>query len=461
MEQLITGSMIVAEHECAFSYSKETEKITIYTGSKGIAIPDGLDILVGRKFGMLAGGMVLYKLSVPLGNETMDFEDGAFKSVTYANQIRSVEYYIEDYLENSKYSRMCLRFPELDYFLPSSGRMSASDEQVVFSREKKTVCSFSFRYHDTDVTISFVTKMNGRSGVKAIAETISEVLLAFPETDDLEYIRGLYELTRCFFSFVCNRWNIGLRSAVLVGTYPTKRLKDRKVVDATGTTSQKMFFSQRYLEPVEDKKIIDDTPNWGLFADKIPELFRLFSEETAEHIAIVNRNGIHRSVKYRNLIDLEQSLHITATFECYVRKLLPEMSSESTTAFINDLIEFLDEYIEKNSGKKKDKAKRFKKGLSPQIALEDKVKKTYDGYSSWEPLKPILSEWFGDDVSNLARVVNLWRNELAHEKREYEPSVEVIHAIRLVEHMNYCIVLRYAGYGDEEIKAIVGEILSR
>ena len=128
---------------------------------------------------------------------------------------------------------------------------------------------------------------------------------------------------------------------------------------------------------------------------------------------------------------------------------------------IEDLQLLLDKYIEKASGKKKQKAKGFKKGLSPQIALEDKLRKVYNGYSSWEPLKPVLCEWFGEDISGLAIAANLWRNELAHEKREYQPGVEVINAIRLVEHMNYCIVLRCAGYDDDQIKSIVEEILIR
>lgn len=137
------------------------------------------------------------------------------------------------------------------------------------------------------------------------------------------------------------------------------------------------------------------------------------------------------------------------------------MSSASTIAFIEDLELLLDEYIEKTSGKKKQKAKGFKKGLCPQIALEDKLRKVYDGYSSWEPLKPVLCEWFGEDISGLASAANLWRNELAHEKREYQPGIEVVNAIRLVEHLNYCIVLRHAGYSDDQINAIITEILIR
>ena len=97
----------------------------------------------------------------------------------------------------------------------------------------------------------------------------------------------------------------------------------------------------------------------------------------------------------------------------------------------------------------------------PQISLEDKVLKVYGGYENWDSLLPILAEWFGDDVSELASAANLWRNELAHEKREYQPDVNVILAVRLVEHLNYCIILRKAGYNDEAIKSILAEVLVR
>ena len=234
-----------------------------------------------------------------------------------------------------------------------------------------------------------------------------------------------------------------------------------KIVDVDIYTSQKVYFSQKYLEPEEDKKQVANTPNIRLFLEKIPELFRMFSEETDDSVATVNRNSIHHSIKYRNLIDLEQSLHITATFENYVRTLLPEMSSASTIAFISDLSTLLDEYIKGSSGKKKQKAEKFKKSLSPKIPLEEKVKKVYNGYSTWQPLRPLLTEWFGDDISALANVANSWRNELAHEKREYQPTVDVINAVRLIEHINYCIVFRHAGYSDEQIKLIITEILSR
>ena len=96
-------------------------------------------------------------------------------------------------------------------------------------------------------------------------------------------------------------------------------------------------------------------------------------------------------------------------------------------------------------------------------ALEDKIWKAYKGYTNWTPLKNcILEEWFSEDeIKALGHGANEWRNELAHSKRSYEPSIDTIRAIRLIEHFNYAIVLRQIGYDDEEIKGILKEILVR
>lgn len=91
----------------------------------------------------------------------------------------------------------------------------------------------------------------------------------------------------------------------------------------------------------------------------------------------------------------------------------------------------------------------------------EKMRKVIDGYDGWSPVKPILKDWFGNDYELLMKAANDWRNELAHEKRSYEPDLNTVKAVRLVEHLNYCIVLRKAGYNDDEISAILECTLAR
>ena len=461
MAQTVSGMTKICEKDIPFSFDWEKESFTLYTGVKSVGIPDGLDMIVGHTFGMTTGGNFLYKLNVPLSNSCTVIENGETKCVAKCDQTRSVEYYVEDYQSGSRYTEMRLRFPELDYFLPSTNNAKPVEEDIVFSRHKDAVYVFDVNYRDAIVSVSFYRGAEAFFSVKATAETVSEVSIKFPETGDLEYISDLYLSVRGFFSFICNRQNIGLRNAMLIGRYPTKTLKEGKVVDKLGHTRQKLFLSQKYLEPIEDMKQLKKVPNGILFASRLKELFQSFLAEKDGDVPISDKSSIHPSFKYRNLIDLEQSLHITAAFEYYVRAFLPEISSQVTIDFMKDLEALLDGYIETTTGRKKKKAINFKNSLRPQISLEEKIKKAYSGYGTWQPMAPILSEWFGDDISALASAVNLWRNELAHEKREYEPDINTVKAIRLVEHINYGIILRHTGYSDEEIRDILSEVLTR
>ena len=449
MIQEINGLTKIGENEIPFSFDKQKELIKLYTSSKPVTISDEVDTIIGEKYCFHSTGTVLFKLNIPLS------------ILEFCDQISAVEYFIEDYEIGSRYTGMKLRFPELDYFIPSANIAKVHESNIIFSRHKETKYNFSINFRNSIISVSFNKSLETHICVDTKTKTVSELSITFPETNDLEYISDLYLSVRSFFVFVCNRQNIGLRGVTLIGKYPKKTIRERKIVDELGDTRQKMFFSQKYLEPLEDIKQLNKVPDSALFASKLKELFEMFFVENESDTAIADDSSIHASFKYRNLIDLKQSLHITATFEKYVRTLLPTISSQSTLDFFKEINTLLDDYIEKANGKKKKKAKEFKKFLKPQISLDEKIIKVFNGYASWKPLVPILSEWFGSNISELAIAARLWRNELAHEKRELEPDQNTITAIRLVEHMNYCIVLRYAGYSDIEIIEILSKVLTR
>lgn len=460
MFQLIYGNTNICGKNYLFCYKEETEEITLYLGMNYIKLPYCVNEIVGQSL-EINGKYTLYKLNTPLLNHLKLTDKEKTKYVAFGNQTYSVDFIISNYYTNSKYIEMKLQFPELDYLMPSSSNMRFSDKEFIFSNNSDSVYSFDIQYRDSIVSIVFNKKTEVHCKVKSIAETTSEITLKFPETDDMECIIDLYYSIRDFFSFICNRQNIGLRSAILVGKHPKKAIENNEINEEFTNTNQKLVPSHKYLEPLEDKEKITKVPRINLFKENLNKLLQLFFEEKVGDLPIVNGSSIHPSFKYRNLIDLKQSLHITATFEYYMRTMLPEISSQETIDFFNDIEDFINEYIETSKGKKKKKAKSFKKSLRPQVSLAEKISKAYDGYSNWQSLKPILSEWFGDDISILTSVTNKWRNELAHEKREYEPDKNVIKGVRLVEHINYCIVLRHVGYVDEQIKLIVSDILAR
>lgn len=146
MSQAINGMTTICGRDIPFCFDTEKESITVYTGPSPIEIPEGMNTIVGQKFGMLTGGCTLFKLSVPLSNNCLAIAGTEAKSVSCSNQIREVEYSIDDYADGSRYTEMRLRFPELDYILPSMSRASIVDNDIVFSREKDSVYCFDVNY---------------------------------------------------------------------------------------------------------------------------------------------------------------------------------------------------------------------------------------------------------------------------------------------------------------------------
>lgn len=49
-------------------YDESTEKITVYFGDEGVALPDHMDNIIAKRFDVLTDGLILYKLSIPLFN---------------------------------------------------------------------------------------------------------------------------------------------------------------------------------------------------------------------------------------------------------------------------------------------------------------------------------------------------------------------------------------------------------
>lgn len=355
---------------------------------------------------------------------------------------------------------MSFFFPELDYFIPSASMCNniREEEIIQFSDRSRVIKCFPFEYLERKATLKFEILCDCQGSVKIRAETVSRLTIEFDETDDLEYILSLYRLIKFFFSLVCNRQNIALESAVLFGIhrYNLSRKGPGGIVEAQekeGQISSTFYVPEKYQDDPEEPKVIAKTLGYNAFA--IEKLFSLIIEDK------ISVQSIHSSRKARSLLDLKQCLHITAAFEYYLRTFLPQISSQETIEVFDDIKALIKDYIETQQGEKLKKAKRLHKALKPEIPLETIIRKVYDGYDTWNSLKPILSGYFGEDISHLAEVANDWRNELAHEKREYEPSLEIVSAMRLMEHLNYCIVLRQAEYSDEEIKVIVDHVLTR
>lgn len=386
---------------------------------------------------------------------------------------QKIDFVIQNYEIGSYYTEAIFDFDELQYFVPSNQVVKAEEEgnHVVFERSLKEIIAFDITVDSVNCHVSFNVSSKGEWKIAhSNMEAFSEIRISFPATSDLDFFKDLYNLVDCVFAFICNRRNTTCLSMKLHGKYPSKRPDHGKIIDCEKPIQSEIYFFNRYREEPEGNKAISETWNVTLFLKHIDNLFKLMVEsifnkvidEEDEDIRPLSIASIHPSIKRRNLVDLQQSLQIASTFELYVRHYLPVMEKEETHHVVMNMI--LQEIIEKKPSKKlKDLAKSLSKNLVREPALKDKIWKAYKGYDTWLPLKNCISqEWYKEEeIIDLGQEFNLWRNALAHGKLSYEPNEKTIKAVRLLEHLNYSIILRAIGYADEEIMTLLEKALKR
>ncbi len=380
------------------------------------------------------------------------------------NYSRRLGFIIKGFEEGAKYSKAIFDFDELQYFCPSIAVVEhdKNDNAVRFLRQKKVVKSFAFNIADIKCDAEFVLSTCGKTGyTNSYMKAVTELRISFPDTDDLVFLERLYNIVDCVFAFVCNRRNTTCTSMKLIGSYLQKRPYNGEIISTNFPFQCEFFYFDYYREEPEEENIIQKTWDAAGFIEHIDKLFTIVSDDVMGKKEGISITSIHASVKRRNLIDLQQSLGISSAFEFYVREYLPNMVKENDSHSL--MLALLRELKEKSTGSFKSIVSHLVKCVVSEPALKDKIIKVLNGYDNWDPLSNCFEpEWFKkEEIPILANEANQWRNELAHSKRKYVPSEQTIKAVRLLEHINYAIVLRQLGYTDAEIKGVLEGVLKR
>lgn len=380
-----------------------------------------------------------------------------------------LDFIISEYMPDSRFTNALFSFSELQYFCPSNAVVSKiSDdegEKIAFSETPKLFKEFPLIIEGKDCIVRFLAKVKKWSYGIANSNVTTEscIDISFEQTEALDFLEKVYRVVDAVFSFICNRRNITCTEMTCIGIAPCKRLRKTTLKDGSikmipelveSPCKSEFYYIDKYRADSEDEKTIEKTMYRMSLFKHLDKLFEMVAEDVAnggDDIANISIASIHPSQKSRRLIDLQQSLHITAAFEFYVRRYLPVMTEEKEHH--KKLKQLLEDFAKTNSGKAKKLAKTLCDHVVSEPALSDKIMKAYNGYGEWKALKHCIHEqWFKEGtIRSLALEANSWRNELAHEKREYEPSAKTIEAVRLIEHLSYAIVLRQIGYADNEI----------
>ncbi len=424
-------------------------KLAVYMGGRMCEIDGEKDYLIANNPNTITETQSYYHLVFPIKEYFSKIIMGSNEKITqsalaFGTYLFLSDYYIINYKYGAKYSKMVFNFPELDFFIPSvsSSRFESGNPNIVFSREKNILYSQSISHSDQVVLFSLYTYSKATSNSKCEAETVSELSLEFDETDDYSFIFSLFNLVKNLFSFIANRTNISVVDAKLHGHNNNSNLKSTFHIALSS-----------HMELEDSPKKMREIVMLKWMNTHFGDLIQIISDGK------VNIISLHDSKRSMNQFDIKQCLGITSSFEYYQRSFLPPISSKSSIEVCDEIKQMIENYAQQQSGKKRKKALGIAKSITPDLPLCEKIRKTYKGYKSdtgteWTGLEDILGEWF-NDIDSLADVANNWRNELAHCKREYAPDENVIYAMRLIEHINYVIVLRNAMYEDREIKNIL------
>lgn len=215
--------------------------------------------------------------------------------------------------------------------------------------------------HGKECKASFIVGAKGKLALSnSYMQAESNLCIEFEETEfeetgEVRFFEKLYEVVDSVFAFICNRRNTDCVCMELKGVYPDKTLNGKNIVDCERYISSTMQFYSKYRENVESNKVISNTFYASAFLKHIDMLFALVAKdvenENGFEDATLSISSIHPSLKRRKLIDLQQSLQITGSFEFYVRKYLPSMIEEKTHHTILKML--LTEFAKNNSVNKK------------------------------------------------------------------------------------------------------------
>lgn len=433
----------VTDPKVAFSF--EEEQLTLYAGLNPVSLA-GKNSIIGSAINT----PYKYYFRLPY----IDYQS-AIGNI-HVNTI----YYIEGFEEDQKYSQMIFSFSALDYFLANVLFEKNNPSPTPEDKCNDWRYECNFRGHTLSFLFTTQRKSVDSTNYKYTWRGILRITCEQPFDTDFAYQVARY--VQGLFSFIYNRSDILLGNVVLLGYKNDSKnnieseMNEMSEVEAHKLTVRStLCFSELFTNTAPDfckynpEKHVGLTtlePKFGklicmLFDDKI-----LFSQLTQAE---------------KKVYDLKYILCINFAFEYYYTLLdkyfgnsdivVTKCGEEEKTIQISKLTlsNKLIYIFNPNYLLGRDQ----RNGI--QIVNIDKVR--------WNGISGILSCYYDESLCNkLIDCYVEWRNAEAHAKNYNLSSKnpqELIESLRLVECMNYSVILRMAGYSDEEARSIIDRLL--
>lgn len=440
----IQGEIYFDSVHIPYRFDEESGKLTMYFGLQFIECESSPQKLTGNSLGK----GILFFLSVPLSSENLGIKSD--KNVLCGTITVEVKFYIEDFDQNIKYNTMYFEFRELDNLLPSKNAAIYDANTKQWKFENQCIKDFDFIVMQNNVKFELFNSYSIGGNLAYDIKTKSYIKLSFLSTDDFSFLTTLFIKIKELFMLIYNRQNINLFS---VDLFCLAEQVSKSGLQTAGSKQRMHFIEMHSEQPEKEVDLKKQSIRYNTLSSHFIELFEMVLKD---EVLVYN---LHASLKAKSLIDLKQSIQITSSFEHYQRAFTPAISSDDSVEMYSRIQQLVLEEAKKYTGKNKKTIENIAKRIAPTLSLKDMLCKVYNGYKEWRGLAPILDERFEGRVPQLAQTINDWRNELAHAKCMFVPTQDVIAAVRLLECVNYCIILRQAGYSDMEIKIYIEDTI--
>ena len=436
--------------EPKIDFSFENGQVTLYGDISSVA---GKDVIDGvDKANPLNPPLYYFKLTSPVPSVKHPF-DG---SLTI-----SVEYYIYDF--HPKYNEIVFSFPALDLFLANHLMGMKITERLENCHEDGYQCSFGGH----NLRLQFNAKQeNTINNYNYPYVRSGELSVKSEQNFDANFAFLVVERIRGLFSFIYSQKDISIGNVILKGSHEFLRPN----ID----TYTKPIMSTFYPRDTNDST----TGELGSFVScKEDCLFHKFKDNIKDLIQMAFDDKIifyDLTKDERNKYDLKHTLWVNYCFEHYCKEILKDItdtivSERGKSKRVKKLEDLRNKifYIYNPSELKDKEDKCFHENRDDNTIpnkIKEIIKDDNNVGKEWNGLKVILKKYLekpycDTTLKDLIGSYIEFRNAHAHGSKAYHLMENnhrhIIHSIRLVECMNYCLVLKQAGYSDEKIGDII------
>lgn len=432
----------ITDPKIAFSFEKDL--LTLYAGLAPVSLA-GKESIIGAAINT----PYKYYFKIPSTEHQL----------MIGNINVSTIYYIEGFEEGQKYSQMTFSFPALDYFLANAlfekNNLSLTTEDKCYNWE------YECKFRDHTLSFLFTTQRESVDSTNYKYTWRGLLRISCEQLFDTDFAYQVARYVQGLFSFVYNRADIVIGNVTLLGTKTYFRLKDpelktNSVEEHSCLTQSTLKFTESFSDNARGFLNYEPNKHIGitLFETKFDILLRMLFEDKILFYPLTEAD--------KKTYNLGRILYLNYMFEHYF-KLVDSLYPSGKVVVV---------YNKKKESDKNDKKKvselclalRLMYVFDPNLITERKYKNAKIirlNDFQWDGVCGILNNYYSNDRSyELIEHYTRWRHAEAHvNDLPLDDPLAFIESVRLVECMNYCVVLKIAGYSVEDIRSIIDRLL--